>query len=120
MPGPVVPEMSDFCKRITEEIFAPGLLDSMIGKTIEQLEEQRENLILKLIVEKTGIFIDIKEEAKKKFPRLRWVVEENKETLYFNNDTEEGLRIVTFLKTDPSSYFTGNDIPTIVVHLKWY
>lgn len=104
-----------------EHIQKFDVLHEITKDVAEKLNKEKENLIFKLILEKTGNTLDLKEEARRKFPRITRVLQERKETYYYDNDTEEGLRIVTFVYEEPRLSLThNNEIPTIVSKLMYY
>lgn len=75
------------------------------GKIIRRdtalLQREKDGIIRQKVQEKTGLDIDINEEAERKFSRF--VVEHrgSKETVWFNDGSPEGLRVVTFENHTP-------------------
>lgn len=58
--------------------------------------EITKEAILKTELEAKGLKIDFQKESKKRFPSLCKVVQNDVETWYYDNRTDEGERIVSF------------------------
>lgn len=77
-----------------------GIISKMITKLANEINNQKEIVILKKIEEKLGIKIDFQEEKKRRFSRFIIEDDGEKETVYFNDNSMDGIRIVTFVRKD--------------------
>lgn len=80
-----------------------GISDMMQGVTAKMAQDintQREFVIKQKLKEIIGIEIDLQEELQRRFKRFCTVRQGNEETIYFNDGSIEGKRIVTFVKKD--------------------
>ena len=84
--------ISDACKIDTIQEFSDKMAKDIIRK--------REIVIKQKIKEIVGIEIDFEEESKRRFKRFCTVIKGNEETIYFNDGSIDGRRIVTFVKKD--------------------
>lgn len=72
------------------------ILQKSVRDCTNDLIKKQENIIL-LKLQEHGIDIDLKEEAKRRFKRI--TIEtgpQNKMEVWYNDGSEQGLRIVTF------------------------
>jgi len=58
--------------------------------------ETTKEAILKTKLEAKGLKVDSKKESEKRFPSLCKVIQNDVETWYYDNRTDEGERIVSF------------------------
>ena len=79
--------------------FETNLIDNAIRKMSEDIARQKETIILQRL-KSIGIEVDMKEEDKRRFNRFKLEVQDNKETLYYNDGSINGLRVITFVKTN--------------------
>lgn len=95
-------------------------MDEMILKMNVEVAEAKMNAAKDRLLE-MNITVDLEEEAKKKFPRLRWFPEaDGGESLYWNDLTEDGIRIITF-KYAPTPIEKYGDTSTMFnVGVEWY
>ena len=84
--------ISDACMIDTIQEFSDKIAKDIIRK--------RDLVIKQKIKEIVGIEIDFEEESKRRFKRFCTVIQGNEETIYFNDGSIEGRRIVTFVKKD--------------------
>lgn len=97
-----------------------GYIDEITTDIIKKLNADKEEIVKSRLVE-AGIELDYEKEKSKRFKSL--VVEinsMNSETYWYNDGTEEGLRIVTF--EFPAQEMSGRGIePTSLnVSMKYY
>jgi hypothetical protein len=65
-------------------------------KIVNELSEKKQQAFLdKLKI--LGIEIDLEIEQKRRFKRFFSVFKDNEETIYFNDDSLDGLRIITYV-----------------------
>lgn len=67
------------------------------------LQSKKQSIILERIKAVTGEDFDIEKEKTRRFKRLLFEVSENQETVYLDDGTPDGLRIVTFNSVTASS-----------------
>ena len=79
--------------------FSNLLLEPTI-KMMNDIHEKREKIIAKRLKEILGIDLNIEEESKRRFKRLGMEINGNEETIYFNDGSINGIRIVTFVKKE--------------------
>lgn len=77
-----------------------GYTDELINKALIEVEESKEKIIIERIEKIIGIDFDFEEESKRRFKRLLIERSNNRETVYFNDGSIEGVEIVTFIKHD--------------------
>jgi hypothetical protein len=77
----------------------------------KEINEKKELVIRERLREILGIEIDLQEELKRRFKRLSRVRQGNEETIYFDDGSIEGKRIVTFVRKDmpfnPETFIVG-------------
>lgn len=76
----------------TIDFYSP---DDHKGQVIEEANKRRENLVIERLRDK-GIFLDLKVEQRRRFKSLTSERKGNKETIYYNDGSENGLRVITF------------------------
>lgn len=77
-----------------------NLMHEKIMDLYREIDEKKNKIIIERIKEIIGIDLDIKDESSRRFKRFAIEYNENKETVYFNDGSVEGKRIVTFVKKD--------------------
>lgn len=85
---------------------------------IKDFEKKRMELIQNRLSE-LGISLDIAEEAKRKFKRFVYEIKGNEETLYYNDGSENGLRIITFVRIQNPVSFDSN-MAKLSIEYKYY
>lgn len=73
-----------------------NMLSDMIGKVTESFENKKF-IVLQSKLEELGIVIDYAREANRRFQCLTTAIEGNKETIYYNDESVGGQRVVTFV-----------------------
>jgi hypothetical protein len=82
-----------------------NLLHEATIKMMNDIHEKRKKVIAKRLKEILGIDLNIEEESKRRFKRLGMEINGNEETIYFNDGSINGIRIVTFVrKESPISF----------------
>ena len=79
-----------------------NMMHDITTKLINNIDAQRTQIITERLKEIVGIDLNKEDEVKRKL-----VIEynENKETIFFNDGSEDGIRIVTFVKkNEPISF----------------
>lgn len=83
------------------DILADNRLDLMINNTVRNLQEdiskKKADVVKERVKDIVGIDIDFEKENKRRFKRFAIERIGNKETIYFNNGTPDGISIVTFV-----------------------
>ena len=77
-----------------------NLMQEVVGKIVKELQRKKESIIKERLKEIVGIEIDAEEEQKRRFKRFAIEYKGNEETIYFNDGSINGKRIVTFVKKD--------------------
>lgn len=77
-----------------------NMMQEVTAKMAQDIVAQKELLIKKKLKEIFGIDINLEEELQRRFKRFCTVIQGNEETIYFNDGSIEGKRIVTFIKKD--------------------
>lgn len=78
-----------------------GKLERMISDVIAKVFEQKEQQLVNAL-KSHEIDIDPKEEALRRFPRLLCEVHDQEQRHYWNDGSEHGLHIITFVDNTPS------------------
>ena len=84
-----------------------GLVSDLVNEAVNVLNEKKESLIKERLVQLLGYELDVEEECKKLFPRIRRVIfdTDNSEHYYWNDGTIGGKEIIAFYpqnkNTDP-------------------
>ena len=77
-----------------------NLNQEVTSKLINDIQEKRKQVITERLKKIVGIDLKIEDEAKRRFKRLAIEYNGNEETIYFNDGSIEGKRIVTFVRKD--------------------
>jgi len=83
--------------------------DEITNKMITDLSDKKDKIILKRLKE-LDIKIDFDLDAKRRFKRFTNEIKGNEETLYFDDGSIDGLRIVTFVTKDIPIDFTNEKV----------
>lgn len=78
------------------------IMTEAIYEIAQSINAQKELVIKQKIKEKLGIEVDLQEESQRRFKRFHTIHQGNEETIYFNDGSIDGKRIVTFVKKDTS------------------
>jgi hypothetical protein len=89
------------------------------SKIISDIYEKKYKIITDRLKEIVGIDFDIKSEANRRFKRIAIEHNGNEETIYFNDGSEQGKRIVTFVNKDKPLTFE-NDSCEMSVEYSYY
>ena len=109
----------DFYNDLLSDVSISNLMQEATSKLINDIYEKRKKIITERFKEIAGIDLDIESEAKRRFKRLSIEYKDNEETIYFNDGSEQGKRIVTFVKKDSPLAFE-NDRCKISVEYSYY
>jgi hypothetical protein len=90
----------DLGNDLLADVSISNLMQEVTTKLINNIEKQRMQIITDRLKEIVGIDLNIEEEAKRRFKRLSIDYKGNEETIYFNDGSEYGIRIVTFVRKD--------------------
>ncbi len=89
-------------------------IGAIINKAVRDFEEKKMQIFLQRIAERVPqefLPIDLNKEMKRLFPRIAKVqsYDLDSEHWYWNDGTENGLHIVSFIKDDSPQDWTGSD-----------
>ena len=93
--------------------------DKATYELIDRVQKQKDKIITDRLKE-LGIDLNIEEEKQRRFKRIAFERSETEETVYFNDGSVHGIRVVTF--TYENSGFNGinTDINKLSVSLSYY
>ena len=95
----------DLGNDLLADVSVSNLMQEVTSKLINDIHEKRNKVITERLKEIVGIDLNIEEEAKRRFKRLAIEYTGNEETIYFNDGSEQGKRIITFvLEEQPLSF----------------
>ena len=98
----------DIGNDLLADVSISNLMQEATSKLINDIYEKRNRIISERLKEIVGIDLDIKAEANRRFKRIAIELNGNEETIYFNDGSEQGKRIVTFVKKDNPLTFETN------------
>lgn len=90
----------DLGNDLLADVSVSNLMQDVTSKLINDIQEKRNQVITERLKEIVGIDLNIEEEAKRRFKRLVIEYNGNEETIYFNDGSIEGKRIVTFVRDE--------------------
>lgn len=90
----------DLGNDLLSDVSVSNLMQEVTSKLINDIHEKRNKVITERLKEIVGINLDIKAEASRRFKRLAIEYKGNEETIYFNDGSEQGKRIVTFVREE--------------------
>lgn len=82
------------------DVSVSNLMQEVTSKLISDIQDKRNKVITERLKEIVGIDLNIEEEVKRRFKRLAIEYNGNEETIYFNDGSIEGKRIVTFVRKE--------------------
>lgn len=85
------------------------LMQDVINTAVENIQKQQDELIKKRLNRILGYDLDIKEEVKRRFPRIGVFQQENETSYYWNDGSIDGIRIITFIQ-EPIDFKDINDM----------
>lgn len=94
--------------------------EKIIKEMASDLEAKKKQVLLNRLSE-LNIDLDLEKEQKRRFKSLQSVSESfDTETIYYNDGSEDGLRVVTFQRID--SFPTMDDFRTMSIksEIKYY
>lgn len=90
----------DIDNDLLADVSISNLMQEATSKLISDIYEKRNKIITERLKKIVGIDLDIEAEANRRFKRLAIEYKDNEETIYFNDGSVQGKRIVTFVKKD--------------------
>ena len=97
----------DLGNDLLADVSVSNLMEDVTSKLISDIQQKRNQVITERLKEIVGIDLNIEEEAKRRFKRLAIEYNGNEETIFFNDGSIEGKRIVTFVrKENPLTFET--------------
>jgi len=103
----------DLGNDLLADVSISNLMQEATDKMVKGLQEKREAIIRAKLKEIIGIEINIEEEQKRRFKRLSIEYNGKEETIYFNDGSVNGKRIVTFIKKNIPFDFNDKDFKMI-------
>jgi len=103
----------DLGNDLLSDVSISNLMQEVTDKMVKGLQERREAIIRDKLKEIIGIEINIEEEQKRRFKRLSIDYNGKEETVYFNDGSINGKRIVTFIKKNIPFDFNDKDFKMI-------
>lgn len=76
------------------------LMQDVTSRLIADIEEKRSKVITKRLKEIAGVDLNIEEEVRRRFKRLAIEYNGNEETVWFNDGSIRGRRIITFVRKE--------------------
>jgi len=105
-----IPRLTDdLGNDLLADVSISNLMQEVTDKMVKDLQQKRETIIREKLKEIVGIEIDIEEEQKRRFKRLSIEYKGSEETIYFNDGSINGKRIVTFVRKDSPVNFDNNE-----------
>ena len=84
------------------------LMRETTAKLVRDICEKREKVIAERLKQIIGIDLDIKAEANRRFKRFAIEYKGNEEIIYFNDGSEQGIKVVTFVSKENPPSITNN------------
>ena len=81
-------------------VSSSNMMEEVTRKMAQDINTKKEIVIRQKLKEIVGVEIDIIEEERRRFKRLSSEYNGNEQTIYFNDGSLEGKRIVTFVKKE--------------------
>lgn len=78
------------------DLYRQDFMSGFTAKIVNDLNLKKQQVILSRL-KQLGLTIDVKEESERRFKLFLRYIEGNKETIYYNDGSLNGLRIVTFI-----------------------
>ena len=91
---------TEFGNDFIADVGISNMMQEVTAKMAQDINTQKELVIKQKLKEIVGIEIDLQEELQRRFKRFCTVRQGNEETIYFNDGSIEGKRIVTFVRKD--------------------
>ncbi len=111
--------LDDLGNDLLADVSISDLMQDVTMKLMVDIEQKRRQVITERLKEIVGIDLNIEEEAKRKFKRLVIEYNGNEETVYFNDGSATGKRIVTFIKKD-NPLILETDITQMSIEYSYY
>jgi len=86
-------------------------LKNIVNEMQLEIQEKKELIIQKRIIELLDVEIDFEQEKQRRFHRFVIENQGNKETVYFNDGTLSGKRIVTFVRKENNEGCLSSEQP---------
>jgi len=97
----------DLGNDLLTDVSISNIMYDITERLVNDIEQKRNQVITERLKEIVGIDLNIEEEQKRRFKRLAIEYNGSEETIYFNDGSEFGVRIVTFVrKNEPISFDT--------------
>jgi hypothetical protein len=95
-----IQSLDDSGNNLLADVSIGNLMQEVTLELINDIHNKRNKVIAKRLKEIVGIDLDVESEAKRRFKRFAIEYNGNEETVYFNDGSEQGKRVVTFVKKD--------------------
>lgn len=100
--------MDDFGNDLLKDSHVDDLMQELTIKLISEVEQKRRKVISERLKTLTGIEFDFDVESKRRFKRFAIEYKGSEEIIYYNDGSEKGLRVVTFIKDDQTLTFESD------------
>ena len=96
-------------------------MQAAIDKMLKDLTEQKEYHLVKALHAK-GINMDLSKEIQKRFPKIRReIIGGHSETFYYDDGSEDGLRVITFVQDMDTPQITNDPTAfSVRYNIKFY
>jgi len=78
-----------------------GIAETLTKELVNDIEQKKENVLFERL-KKLGIQNEILDDKNRRFKRFVREISQGKETIFYNNGSPEGLRIITFVTKQKS------------------
>ncbi len=95
----------DLGNDLLTDVSISNIMQDITSKLVSDIEQKRNQVITERLKEIVGIDFNIEEEAKRRFKRFAIEYNGSEETIYFNDGSMQGKRIVTFVKIEQPMSF---------------
>ena len=93
-------EESDKKQLFLQDVGISNMIEEVTRKIAQDIIDKKEFVIKQKLKEIVGVELDVIEEEKRRFKRLSIELKGNEETIYFNDGSLNGIRIVTFVRKE--------------------
>lgn len=102
---------------VEDGFITSDVMKDSISILVEKINKQKDDVLINRL-KKLGIELDLKKEKDSRFKSLICETQECKETWWYKNGTESGVRVVTFVQGEQD--FDSNDKNIISIELSYY
>lgn len=92
--------LDDFGNDLSADVSWSNKLNDITAELMNYFEAKRTQIITERLKKIIGVELNIEEESKRRFKRFAIEYNGNEETIYYNDGSESGIRIVTFVRDE--------------------